>query len=370
MSPDRFISVLTLAAAGDQDFPPALRAIRDGLTTDTGRGWALFIIAIATLAIVALLVHALVRGVRRRRRIVANWREFASRMERWELDAPARSLLKELARRDSAENPVRVLEELSAFERAVHRYLKPLCAAGGPRAQQAARAVADLRAELGFAGSEGPAYYSTRELAEGQQLEFAPGGQGEFWGRVAEQREDYLHVAQVEPFPGDIAGRKVAAVFFESNRAYSFDTVVVSADESSRTCVLEHTLDVRSAGARQFHRVRVDKPITFRAAWEEQGVQRTGTLKDLSAGGLALLSPCYYEEGEDVVFHFRPADYLPAADHLGPSLPEQDLTGRIVQVERLAGGRCLQHVSFPELDTPGRGYLFRLVHRLELAARE
>jgi c-di-GMP-binding flagellar brake protein YcgR len=99
-------------------------------------------------------------------------------------------------------------------------------------------------------------------------------------------------------------------------------------------------------------------------------VERVGTLRDLSAGGLAVVSQCYYEEGEDVVVHFRPSDYLPRRDQAGPELQERMMSGAIVETERLAGGRCLYHVNFPELDAEERRYLFRLVHRLELAARE
>lgn len=364
--------VLTLqATAADSDGALGrLRGLQDGLQSSTGPRWALLIIGFAGLAIVALVIHMLIRGIRRRRRLVENWQEFGARMDRWELDAPSRKLLRELAMRECPEAPVSLLEQMEVFERAVHRYLKPLCASGGQQAEDAARSVAEIRRQLGFLETEGPVCYSTRELREGQQLQLACKDGREFWGSVCERREDFLRVKLSETPPDDITGQAVEAVFFEGNRAYSFETEVVRVDGAGSICVLEHALDVRSAGAREFHRVGVGESITFRAAWEDDGVERVGTLRDLSAGGLAVVSQCYYEEGEDVVVLFRPSDYLPRRDQTGEELGERRLGGTIVETERLAGRRCLYHVNFPELDAEERRYLFRLVHRLELAARE
>jgi len=370
MSPVQFIVVALQATADSDGALGRFRGLQDGLQSATGLGWALLIIGFAGLVIVALVIQMLMRGIRRRRRLVENWREFGARMDRWELDAPSRALLRELARRECPQTPVTLLEQIEVFERAVHRYLKPICAAGGQRAEKAARAVAEARRKLGFVGTEGPVYYSTRELRQGQQLQLAPRGGSEFWGTVAEQSEASLHVKPSAPLPADVAGQTVEVVFFEGNRAYSFEARVLRLDASASECVLEHVLDVRSAGAREFHRVDVGKSIAFRAAWEDEDVERIGVLRDLSAGGLALVSQCYYEDGEDVVVSFRPADYLSHKDEAGPELEERRITGTIVETERVAGGRCLYHVNFPELDAEGRRYLFRLVHRLELAARE
>lgn len=354
--------------------PPALRGIQQAMRSEGRTDWALIVIAVVALVIVGLLVHVLVSAIRRRRRLVASWQEFTDRLERWGLEPHCRKLLRELASRYSPGNPVRLIEDLGVFEMAVHRHLKPLCARGpGEKSRRAAAAIRELREKLGLRVPSGVTYYSTRELPSGQEVQLRPvKGQeeGTWWAVVGALREDFLALQDVRPKPGGLQGAEVRVVFFSDGRAYSFETKVVVADAAASICLLEHTVDVRSAGARQFHRVQVNGPIAFRAEWEDEEVEREGRVRDFGAGGLALDCPCYYEGEEQLILHIEPGNYLPGAAGSQTDMGDRSIKGRIVESRRLSGGRCRYHIEFRDLDADERQYLFRLARTLELNAQE
>ncbi|MFO8008930.1 MAG: PilZ domain-containing protein [Candidatus Brocadiia bacterium] len=342
--------------------------MRDSVGTEV----ALVVIAVAALGMVALLLQMFLAALRRRRTLEQSWADLGRWLENSELSPEQRRLVRELATRYSPDNPMGVVEQIEVFERAVHRYLKPICADGpGADSQRAGQRLRQLRTKLHLETPSGVLYFSSRELEAGQEVELKPLGQNEHpcWGVVAEQREDFLVLKGVRPAAGDLQGLEVRVVFFRAGRSYTFETTVVAADSSASRCFLEHTLDVRTAGAREFHRVQVNAPAAVRAPWEDEQVQRQATLRDLSAGGAGLVSRCYFEDGEQVVVVLRPGDCLPegaATEDEGP----RDLPGTIVGLERTPGGRCRYHVEFGELDSSDRQFLFRLVNRLEVAGQE
>ncbi len=352
--------------------PGPLRAIRDSVRHSVGRELALMLIALAALGMVALLLQVFLRALRRRRALEKSWADLARWLEASELSGEQRKLARELATRYSPGNPMGVVEQIEVFERAVHRYLKPVCADGpGPDAEQAARRLGQLRDKLNLRTPGGVLYFSSRELDAGQEVELKPLGQQQHlcWGMVAEQREDFLVIKGVRPGTEGLEGCEVRVVFFHAGRSYTFETRVVEAEPSGSRCFLQHTLDVRTAGAREFHRVQVNGPASVRSPWEDGDVERQATLRDLSTGGAGLVSRRYFEDGEQVVVLLRPADYLPEDDSFETE-PARALPGIIVGVERTPGGRCRYHVEFRELDGGDRQFLFRLVNRLELAGQE
>ncbi|MCK4282850.1 MAG: PilZ domain-containing protein [Candidatus Brocadiae bacterium] len=353
--------------------PDALKGIQQWLGRGMGPRVALFILRAASVAVFLLLLQLLLRAVRRRRRLVASWKEFGQKLGDLGLEPRHRALVRKLASRECPNNPSHILERSEVFERAVDRYMRPFCSAGpgeGPR--RASDTVGILRAKIGLGSHSGMVYYSSRELRRGQDVEVrgAEQGQGPIClGTVGEQRADFLHLAGLSAVPDDLAGTAVEVVFYDEGRAYGFATKVVGMGSSS--CLLTHTLGVRRAEARQSHRVAVNKPVTFRAGWEAADIEREGTLRDLSLGGLALVCPCYYEEGEALVVRFRPSAYVsPERAAREDALEDREIRGTVVQMGTVEGGRCLYRIEFSDADAEERRYLFRLVHEVELAAQE
>ncbi len=126
-------------------------------------------------------------------------------------------------------------------------------------------------------------------------------------------------------------------------------------------------MDVRAVDQREHYRVEHRAPLGLRAQWEAEDSWRTAQLRNISAGGAALVAGCYYEEGEDVVIQLRPAEYLPAvamAD--GPEFDGRALSATVLEARRLPDGQCLYRVEFRDVSPDDRGYLYRIVQKLQL----
>jgi hypothetical protein len=329
-------------------------------------------IGFAVLAVLLVLVQVLVVRVRRQGRVRAAWQGLAGRMARWQLDRQEGEVLRELARREAPLNPLHVVERPQVFETAVHRYLKRLGSSGSDAesVRRAALCVHSLRGKLALGRRPGAIYYSTRQLEAGQQVDLMASGADtptEVSAKVKGGREDCLELTDVRPAPEGLRGRKVEVVFFQGKNGFSFETEVLASDPDRATCLLAHTLNVRSAGLRQFHRVEARGPVTFRAAWEEPDVCREGMLCDLSAGGLAMICPCYYETNEDVIVGLTPSAYLERERRKRGGEPgSRQLKGTIVDTRPTEDGRCIHHVEFSDLDATDRQFLLSLVRRVEM----
>ncbi|MHC4788342.1 MAG: PilZ domain-containing protein [Planctomycetota bacterium] len=353
----------------------SLDSIRNALGGPSGGPWVFLVIGLALLGILLLLLQVLVSKVRQYRRVQGAWGTLAERMGRWRLNRQEAEVLRELARRESPWNPLAVVERLEIFERAVHRYLNRLRSSGSDpdSVQHAADYVHSLRQKLNLAHPGGTAYYSTRELADGQQVHLTPLGRGEVEAipaTVRAGREDYLALSGLGQPAGGLKGRTVEAVFFRGKNAFSFESEVVAVGGEGTSCLLTHTLDIRSAGLREFHRVPARGPVTFRAAWEEPDVAREGTLRDLSAGGLAVLCPCYYETGEKLMLHLRPGACLGQERSEELKEEELELAGTIVDTRQTPDGRCVHHVEFNGLSAEEQQSILKLVRRIEQAPDE
>jgi len=354
--------------------PLRLQGIRRALEAQETARWAYFIVAVGLFVAIIVIANILISRWNRGRRVQAAWTHLARDMARRHLDRGQQELLRKLVLRETPGRPLDIVERIEVFERAVHRYLGSL---GAPErrdesVRRAASLVRGLRDKLGFAQARGRAYYSTRELASGQAVHLAPKGRGgaaSVWARVQGGHEDVLSLQHVQPADAELRGHPIEVVFFDGKAAFSFDSTVLEVDSEEATCLLAHSIDVRSAGVREFHRVDVNCPVAFRAAWEGPDVRREGTILDLGAGGLALLCPCYYEDGEEILLQLQPDAYLRAPD--GPArshLADRQLKGAILQTRRTADGRCVHHIEFRDVDNEDREYLFRLVRHIELDA--
>ncbi|MHC4591712.1 MAG: PilZ domain-containing protein [Planctomycetota bacterium] len=350
----------------------SLDGIQNALEGPQAGNWVFLALGFAVLAVLLLLIQVLVVRMRRQRRIRAAWQGLADRMARWQLDRQEGEVLRELARREAPLSPLHVVERPQVFETAVHRYLKRLGSSGSDAesVRRAALCVQSLRGKLRFGHRPGAVYYSTRQLAGGQQVDLMASGTDDPLGmsaKVKGGREDCLELTDVRPAPEGLRGRKVEVVFFHGKNGFSFETEVLASDPNRASCLLAHTLNVRSAGLRQLHRVEARGPVTFRAAWEEPDVRREGVLCDLSAGGLAMICPCYYETNEDVIVGLTPSAYLESErGRRGGEPRSRELKGTIVDTRPTEDGRCIHHVEFRDLDATDRQFLLGLVRRVEV----
>ena len=255
----------------------------------------------------------------------------------------------------------------------MHRHLTPLTRRGRDpeRARAAVELVGSLRATLDFPASGGTARYGTRQLPAGQRIYMTPlrSATASVWGCVTGSREDFLQITDLDPDGSHLQGRRVEAVAFDRAGAVAFEATVV--DVEGPSCLLAHSVEVRETDARYFHRVRANKPTTFRAIWEPDDVRREAVLRDLSGGGLALLGRCFYEPGERVIIDLCPADLL-GPSHKGADDPLQDsqVDGRIVEIRQTLREQCVYHVHFDDMAEPARQYVLALICRIELGRRD
>ena len=130
--------------------------------------------------------------------------------------------------------------------------------------------------------------------------------------RVGEPREDVLELVDLrhsQPF----SGPTVYAVFFSRGRRFCFPTDVLEVDAARAVCRLAHSIGVRAVDPRANFRVESQAPLHVRADWEPADAWRTALLRNISAGGAALVCGFYYEAGEQLMVQIRPADCLPQA---------------------------------------------------------
>ncbi len=362
-----------LAQQSGSAAPPQLRGIQEKLQTGAGLGWALFIIAAACLVILGLLIRAFVLALRRRRRLVEEWSDFRRRLDRWGMDGGSRRLLQNMATDHTPGAPLSLIQNEETFERAVHEHLKPVCANGpSEQARREAEAVAELRATLGFERTEEARIQSSRQIGRGREVQLTWGGEDDSETSravVGEPREDFLPLVELAATETDLEGEEVHLLLFIGERGYGFETTVGEFNPADATCLLHHSVELRAAGARELHRVPVEKPAFFRAVSETPEVEREGTLIDLSAGGLGLMCPCYFEQDEEVIIDLRPADLL-GEETAEEGMEKRSLTCSVVTAQRIEEERCRYHLEFLDLDGEARQFVRRLVRALEVRAEE
>jgi hypothetical protein len=347
----------------------ALHSIQRTLRTPNGQGLTLALFGVCSLLILLVLAQVYVSQARRRRRLQERWRSFTEGMMRHGLSAPQRALMGEMARRDSPEDPALLLQSLEAFERGVHHHLKPLLAQKSPAAgQEAAALVSGLRDVLGFARARGREYFSTRELQKGQTVELYAAGRADTpicSARVGPPREDYLELAELR-YAQPIPNGPLLAAFYGGGRRFEFETRPLIVDMTAGACQLEHTLDVRAIDQREHFRVQRAAPLGVRAEWEPADAWRTAQLRNISAGGAALVAGFYYEDGEDLLLQLRPAQYLPPAALVErEDFDERVLGATVLEARRLQDERCLYRVEFRDVSPDDRSYLYRVVQKLQ-----
>jgi len=322
--------------------PEALKGIQETFRASGGYRVAIVIFGLCSLLLLVVLLEVFIAQWRRRRRLQERWRGFTRGMVRRRLSPPQRALLSEMASRQCPEDPGALLQEHEAFECAVHRHMKSLMANEGPGAvQEAADLLKGIRAALGFAAAQGRQYHSTRSLPEGLDVELYTSAHADTpigRARVGSPREDYLELVELK-YAQPISGRTLRVVFYSSGRRFEFETGLLQVDLPNGVCRLAHSIDVRAAEAREHFRITREAPLSVRARWEPQDAWRQAMLRNLSAGGAALVAGFYYETGEQIVLRIQPAEYLDAR-----VLEEEEDVD-----EREIGARVLETRKLPQL---------------------
>lgn len=349
----------------------ALEGIQRTLSKPSGALFACLIIALLALVMLVVLAQVLMARAKLVRKARQSWQAFAGRLARWGLSDEQAGLLGELARREAPGNPLDVAERAEVFEKAVHNYLKRVDAdPASPAVQRAARLVGSLRTQLKLPMPAGAPAYSTRQLPRGQQLQLnlrgSDGDVSVVRCRVAERRDDVLALAGLSPAEAAVGHRAAEAMLFAGKGAFGFETKILGVDVDAASCTATHSIDIRPAGKREYQRVDVNRPVVFRAAWEPPDVEREGIMLDLGAGGIGVMSPCFYETGEELLVYLQPSEL--AGGRPGPGeagLADRTLKARIADSRRTPDGRCRYHVEFRDISQEDRQYLFRLVRRIE-----
>ncbi len=343
------------------DGPSALRSIHESLQTPPRGGHALLAVLFGSAVALVALIHLLVMHMRRRRKALNNWRDFAARLSGWKLTQAESGLLKNMARKEVLLAPMQIAERADIFERAVHNHLHSVRSsrAGEAEMRREAHKVGSLRRKLALENTVGLRCVSTRQMGTGRKVRIQTKGTVSR-GKVGGPRDDLLEVNDLDP-PLDLkTGSRVEVTFYERTRSYVARTRVVRSTGSS--CLLEHSMEVSVGGSREYHRVDVGGKVSFRATWETGDVRREGKLVDMSAGGMAFLAPCYYKSGEGLLVRVEPQRI---AGGNGDPLKERDLPAVVVSTTETDGDECRYHVEFGDLNDDDRAHLQRLVHAIE-----
>jgi c-di-GMP-binding flagellar brake protein YcgR len=112
-------------------------------------------------------------------------------------------------------------------------------------------------------------------------------------------------------------------------------------------------------------------PLGVRAQWEADDAWRTAQLRNISAGGAALVAGFYYETGEALLLQLRPAEYLPkAALAEGEDFEARAMAATVLETRKVSDELCLYRVEFRDVSPDDRRYLVRVVQKLQLYGQE
>ena len=252
--------------------------------------WLMQLVLLLLFLMLALpLVYSLVDRYRARRQLWSTFRNNA--LERG-LDDAQIQFLERVALREHMRQPLVLLSSHKAFERHTSRYLK----------ETNPEAIDRIRDLLHFARS--PAGYplnSTHQLERGQALMVWPvkgGPQGFVQCVIVDQDVDALYAAPLlrdsDRHLSALAAEDRIKVRFwrEGDTEYRFRSRILKTAADTTTVAIKHTGRLERIQMRDFFRldVRFDLGLQLLAdeATEQEAQQLTGTVTDISGGGLGL----------------------------------------------------------------------------------
>ena len=328
------------------------------------------IIGVALAFVVTTVVIALVR---RRRWHRHTWQSFRAAARERGLNNSQRDVLEEMARTGKLRNPLLVLSSLTAFDQQVARHLKEHTHGDAREDPKLIKTLYGARDKLGFnAVPEGTALASTREIGSGQRLMVWPakGGPSGFCQCVVTERDDATIKAvpllrEDDSFLGALeTGDRVKVRFWRhDDTEYRFRTRILETDPATTSIALEHSARLERIQKRDFFRVEVKFPFLFfllnEAEMQEPpmpaGKSRHGTVVDVSAGGLSMLTDEEIPDGHLILID---------TDHKGP-LPLAGLIGRAIDQQRRGAGFS-SRVEFERISPARESELVSAVQQQQL----
>ena len=324
---------------------------------------------------VGAVIFEVVRKRRaQRERLQQLWASISEIVNEKGIDQDQWALLREIAQRFSAEDPLRFVTVRRHFNQCITDYMESLRGTvDEDRYAEAGAVLRDARIRLGLDYIPfGRRIESTRELAPGQSL----------WARTAGDRpgdwiqmtvtgvdEAYLHAIPRRDKQGNYPRLKIGAqlrcrMWREEDARYLFTTSVARVDGEPPRITLFNAGCEKRMQSRQYYRVRHSQPVTagivsypsdgdFTNVRERPVTTRIrGRITSLSAGGLAIEMP----------------QALPNQVLIRLSLALDEATpvtvdSRIVGVSSLPAGMHLVRVSYVDIDEETRDTIAQYVWR-------
>lgn len=259
------------------------------------------IVGLLLLVLVVSLAYPLVRHWIWRRQ---TYQQLASSAGERGLNQAQMALLEQIARRARLRQPLLLLTSLSAFDRHTGNFAKKAKAADNADLREQ---IADIRRDLGFDHTPlDQPLHTTRQLLVGQRLQIYPasGDHGGFaqcvlvgsdqrgLSTVPLLRKDEERLCALE------LGERLKVRFWrDGDTEYRFRSTVLECVPETTTLVIGHVEKMERIQKRDFFRLEVQfdiqlDPIAEKSDPEPQPHKPiSGTVVDISGGGLGLLSP-------------------------------------------------------------------------------
>ncbi len=319
-----------------------------------------------TLMFVAVGIELYRQGRNRRRRRQESWKTLGVIARDKELSPEERTLLEELARRWSPDDPHRMVSVRHLFDQAVESELEEFRKHGNiAEFERVGLLLHDVRTRLSLDYVPiGQRIHSTRELYVAQELWIARASVSPpKWlrGSVVNIDESYLSIRIVgsvderEQFTREEEVR--VRMWREEDARYLFTIRFAREDREPSALLFFHTSDLTRMQSRDFYRVRYEQNVTVgilnapvdgveQDTRERQVVTKLrGRVTNISAGGLALVAPQAIPS--QVLIRVTLEFNLPGSQPV-------TVDARLVSSVPLSGGRYLVRATFFGIDDESR----------------
>jgi c-di-GMP-binding flagellar brake protein YcgR len=241
---------------------------------------------------------------------------FTALVKRHALNTAEITLLKQAVLNSGLTESELVFRNIEYFEIGVGRELEK-CRGNAPLLRNVSDTVASTRRKLNFTKiPAGARYYSSRELSAGQPLTLrVPPAEEKLSASISEITElvitaEFADNAALPPalLPG---GLLQVSLFKQGEAEYSFQVNVLRITPDRRRIVFEHVIEMNRRQVRSHVRIEVNNQANFRILKSPLSPERakgaarhTGTITDISGGGLSLQTELPLNPGDVVLLSF------------------------------------------------------------------
>ncbi len=308
--------------------------------------------------------------------VQSSWQAFNDLIYSKKLNTKQVELLTTLINHNQLEEPDGIISSLEIFERCVDNMLNYLQNAKLPDETVNARinGIANLRRHLNFnAVPENAILYSTRELIPGKIIKVQIPRANEytfFPSKIVENNE--LEMVIEDPQYGDEKQPLVTGVILSisfmhgGDNEYQFNSRIKRIDPQSQGHLfrISHSNMLQRKRLREFIRYEVSIPVQFniigRKNMNEEDTKNlyqkvfSGTMQDISGGGIRVLSAADIHEEDELSLSF-------ALEHI----IFRHLPGKVVRlIEEGTGGEKRTHIlqiKFTKLDVPNQEKIIKFI---------